>query len=186
MNLGGQTYELGLTVYRVTSPTLPPSQSWQPHYCYWPLLFLSLFSSTSWNNTTAAEALQLLQINVCLQTICNNYIDVKIFAPSSWFESMLDLKCCPEIINPFHVVLSQLADLPRWYQRMFIFLWNSSFGEDVQPGQHSSKNLFWFSWWKSIVRRTEEPVNRGRCCTNLLNSRTTSQVIFSFLSFFFV
>lgn len=54
---GGHGKELGWPVYCITSLTLPPSQSWQLHYCYWLLLFLSLFSSTSWNNTTGTEVL---------------------------------------------------------------------------------------------------------------------------------
>lgn len=78
------------------SQTLPPSQSWQQHYCYWPLLFLPIFSSTGWNNTTDPRCCDSSKpIHVCGQSViirCNY--------------SFLWSSLCPQWINDDKLICS--------------------------------------------------------------------------------
>lgn len=92
--------ELGWPVYCITSLTSPPSQSWQQHYCYWPLLFLSLFDWRSWNNTKPLRCCNSSgPVDVCGQSvIIRQTFKFFFFPPASSPWSLLDLKPCARMM----------------------------------------------------------------------------------------
>lgn len=150
--------ELGWTVYCITSLTLTPSQPWQLHYCYWPLLYLSIFSPTSWNNIIATETLLLLKINLCSCTTCNNS-KLWMFTAAHSLWSIPDPNSNPEIISSFPSRHHTVGLLRSVAPALII----GTYTVNVWPGQHGAEQ-FGLIWLRNQLRIFPPTVSlSGRC-----------------------
>lgn len=149
---GGHGKELGWPVYCITSLTLPPSQSWQLHYCYWPLLFLLPLQLNQLKQYNSRWGAATPPINVCLRTICNNQMDVEMFTPASWLRSILDLNLCLQMAQSWALIT--LQDWSAEYHVLFcFFLLNQQLqrGCVARSPQRSSTGLVWLQQRKTSL-----------------------------------